>query len=113
MKKLLQNSEFSCVRRNNGSVLVDAKTERNADIIAKTKELWNTKITTLRDMQMNSARGIVFVPKTEYITPSEIGPMIKDQAEDLGIPVSDVHIFTKPSRRTKEDNYYAKITFES
>ena len=62
---------------------------------------------------MNSARGIVFVPKTEYITPSEIGPMIKDQAEDLGIPVSDVHIFTKPSRHTKEDNYSAKITFES
>ena len=46
LKNLLQNSEFSCVRRNDGSVLVDAKTECNADIIAKTKELWNTKITT-------------------------------------------------------------------
>ena len=62
---------------------------------------------------MNSARGTVFIRKTEYVTTSEIEPMIKDQAEDLGIPISDVYIFTKPSRRTKEANFYAKITFES
>ena len=113
LKGLLQNSEFSCVRRSDGSVLVDAKTERNAQIIANMNELWSTKVTTSRDVRMNSARGIVFIPKTEFVTPSEIEPMIKDQAEDLGIPVSDVQIFTKPSRKSGQENYYARLTFES
>ena len=113
LKKLLQNSDFSCVRRSDGSVLVDAKTERNAQILANTNELCNTGVTTSRDVRMNSARGIVFVPRTEYVTPSEIEPMIKDQAEDLGVPVSEVSIFTKPSRSTGQQNYFAKITFES
>ena len=113
LKQLLQHSEFSCVRRSDGSVLVDAKTESNAKVIANIKELWNTEVTTLRDVRMNSARGIVFVPRTEFTTPSEIEPMIKSQAEDLGIPISDVSIFTKPSRSTGQQNHYAKITFES
>ena len=113
LRKLLPNNEFSCVRRSDGSVLVDAKTERNAQIIANLNELWSTKVSTSRDTRMNSARGIVFVPKTEYMSPSEIEPMIRDQAEDLGIPVSDVHTFTKKSKRTGQENYYAKITFES
>ena len=39
--------------------------------------------------------------------------MINDQAEDLGIPVLDVCMFTKLSRNTGQQNYYAKITFES
>ena len=113
LKQLLQNSEFSCVRRSDGSVLVDAKTESNAKVIANIKELWNTEVNTSRDVRMNSARGIVFVPRTEFATPSEIEPMIKSQAEDLGIPISDVSIFTKPSRNTGQQNHYAKITFES
>ena len=113
IKKLLQNSEFSCVRRSDGSVLVDAKTERNAKILSNTNKLCNTGVTTSRDVRMNSARGIVFVPRTEYMTPCEIEPMIKEQAEDLGIPVSEVSVFTKPSRSSGQQNYYAKITFES
>ena len=61
------------------------------------KELWNTKVSTSRNVRMNSAMGIVFIPKTEYVTPAEIEPLITDQAEDLGIPVSEVYILYSPS----------------
>ena len=99
--------------RSDSSVLVDTKTERNAHIIANMKELWGTKVNTSRDVRMNSTKGIVFISKTEFVTPSEIEPMIKDQAEDMGIPVSDVYIFTKTSRSSGQENDYAKLTFES
>ena len=46
LRKLLPNNEFSCVRRSDGSVLVDAKTKRNAQIIASLNELWSTKVST-------------------------------------------------------------------
>lgn len=62
---------------------------------------------------MNSARGIVYIPKAEYLTPNDIKPVIKDQAEDQGVPVSDEYVFTKLSKNSGQDNYYERITFES
>ena len=66
------------VMRRDSSVLVDTKTERNAHIIANMKELWGPKVNTSWDVRM------AFISKTEFVTPSEIEPMIMDQAEDMG-----------------------------
>ena len=62
--KYLKNSDFTCIKRGDGSVLVDAKTERNAQSLEKLDKLCDIKVTTTRDPKMNSTRGTVLIPRT-------------------------------------------------
>ena len=59
-KKL--KDEFTCIRRADGSILVDAKTKSNAEELEKINELCNNDVTTSRDLRLNSTMATVLVP---------------------------------------------------
>ena len=113
LKKKLNNSDFTCIKREDGSVLIDAKTESNAQIIGRLEELCNAKITPSRDAGMNSSRGIVLIPSSEFDNASELEDLIKGQALAQDLPAIDVRIFSKVSRRNGRTNHFAKITFDT
>ena len=64
--------DFTCIRRSDGSVLVDAKTKDNSEKLQKIKEICNNSVTTSRDTRMNSTRATVLVPEAEFNYPDEI-----------------------------------------
>ena len=45
LKKYLGNNDFTCVRREDGSILIDANTKQNADKIAELENICNIKTT--------------------------------------------------------------------
>ena len=106
-------SDFSCVRRRDGSVLLDAKTERNAQAIQSISEICHLKVIRTRETWMNSSRGIVLIPSSEFEDPSDLKDQVLLQAKAQNLPVSEVEIFHKTSRYTSKKNYFAKITFET
>ena len=59
-KKL--KDDFDCIRRRDGSVMIDAKTRRNAIEVEKLQKIQNKNVNTARDLRMNSIRGTILVP---------------------------------------------------
>ena len=64
--------DFTCIRRSDGSVLVDAKMKDKSEKLQKIKEICNNSVTTSRDTRMNSTRATVLVPEAEFNYPDEI-----------------------------------------
>ena len=56
-------SEFSCSRRTDGSILIDAKTRENAEELQKISHICDNSVTTTRDLRLNSTRATVLVPE--------------------------------------------------
>lgn len=104
--------KFQCSRRRDGSILIDAKTKRNADKIQEMKRLRNCEVRTSRDLQMNSSRGTILVPKRELKDNEDLADKILDNLKVQNLPVSKVHVFKKTSRN-KRELLCACITFES
>ena len=63
-KKL--KDDFDCIRRRDGSVMIDAKTRRNAIEVEKLQKIQNKDVNTARDLRMNSIRGTILVPLSEF-----------------------------------------------
>ena len=59
-KKL--KDDFDCLRRRDGSVMIDAKTRQNAIEVEKLQKIPNKDVNTARDRRMNSIRGTILVP---------------------------------------------------
>lgn len=109
-KKLLD--DFECFRRRDGSILIDAKTRRNAKEIQNLKEILNKNVTSTRDPQLNSVRGTILVPLNEFKNTDSMEERILNHLLLQDIPASKVTIFRKTSRR-KTTLVCACITFES
>ena len=58
--------EFECFRRNDGSILIDAKTQRNAEIIERLEHIATNEVKTSRDQLLNSRSGTILVPLSEF-----------------------------------------------
>ena len=65
LKDKLQD-EFEYIRRKDGSILIDAITERNAKVLEKLTKINDNDVTTTRDTQLNSVRGTILVPPSEF-----------------------------------------------
>ena len=111
LKKKLSD-DFECFRRADNSIMVDAKTMRNAEKVEKILKIHNTDASTSRDPRLNSVRGTVLVPLSEFRNSENLEHRILNHLQEQNIPVSKVNIFTKTSRRGKE-LLFASITFES
>ena len=72
LRKLINIPDFTCVKREDRSVLVDAKTKHNAQIVDK---LFDIKGTTSRDTRMNST--LAMNAPTDY----EVEPFLSLEAE--------------------------------
>ena len=105
--------EFTCTRRSDGSVLVDAKTKENAEELEKISHICNTSITSSRDLQMNSTRATVLVPESEFNNSDEIESCLLAQCEAQGLPVSSVKHIEIKSRKSKRILHLARLIFES
>ena len=94
--------EFTCIRRSDGSILIDAKTKDNSEELQKINQICNNNVTTSRDIRMNSTRATVLVPEAEFNHPDEIEPCLLKQCEAQGLPVSSVKHLTRSSRKVGE-----------
>ncbi|MEL7079706.1 MAG: hypothetical protein AAGM46_28090, partial [Cyanobacteria bacterium J06582_2] len=113
IRKLLGNDDFSCVKRPDGTVLIDAKTEANAKKIRELQAICNVNITTSRDQIMNSKRGTVLIPSSEYDNPAELPQIMQEQIAAQELPISEISIFPVTSKRSGNTIRIAKLTFET
>ena len=108
-KKL--KDDFDCIRRRDGSVMIDAKTRRNAIEVEKLQKIQNKNVSTARDPRLNSIRGTILVPLSEFKN-ENLEERIQGHLQQQNIPVSNVTIFKKNSRKGNTLTC-ACITFES
>lgn len=108
----LNNTNFTCSRRRDGSILVDAKTQENAEEIKKIKSICNKSITTARDALLNSTRGTVLIPRNVFNHVDEIEPNLLEQSQAQGLPVTNVKRFVRTTR-TGKTIHLACLTFDS
>ena len=113
IRNYLGNTDFTCVDRRKGLVLVDAKTEANAEKLKNLQSICKTSVSVDRDEVMNSIRGTALVPDTEYDNLSELSHQIREQAEGQNLPVSEVTIFPVTSKCTGKVLQIAKLTFQT
>ena len=105
--------DFTCTRRRDGSILVDAKTKENAEQLSNISQLGDNNVTTSRDLRMNATRATVLVHEWEFNHASEIESCLLKQCQAQGLPVSSVKHFTRKSRKSKATLHLASLTFES
>ena len=96
-KKL--KDDFDCIRRRDGSVMIDAKTRRNAIEVEKLQKIHNKDVNTARDLRLNSIRGTILVPLSEFKNEENLEERIQGHLQQQKIPVSNVTIFKKNSRK--------------
>ena len=113
LKNYLGNTNFYCVEKRKGLVLVDAKTESNAEKLQNLLSIDKANVSVKRDEMMNSVRGTALVPPTEYDNLRELPDLIKHQAQAQDLPVSDVIVFPVTSKRSGKTLQIAKFTFET
>ena len=104
--------DFECFRRKDGSIIVDAKTERNAEEIGKLQQILDSDVSTSRDPQLNSVRGTILVPLSEFKSTENMEARILGHLQHQKIPASSVTLYQKTSRK-KTPLICACITFES
>ena len=109
-KKL--KDDFDCIRRRDGSVMMDAKTRRNAIEVEKLQKIQNKDVNTARDLRLNSIRGTIVVPLSEFKNEENLEERIQGHLQQQNIPVSNVTVFKKNSRKGNTLTC-ACITFES
>ena len=109
-KKL--KDDFDCIRRRDGSVMIDAKTRRNAIEVEKLQKIQNKDVNTARDLRLNSIRGTILVPLREFKNEENLAERIQGHLQQQNIPVSNVTIFKK-NLRMGNTLTCASITFES
>ena len=104
--------EFECFRRKDGTIVIDAKTKRNSDEIEKLQEILNKEVTTSRDPRLNSVRGTILLPLSEFKSAESAEERILKHLQIQNIPASKVSIY---NRKTKSNKIlvFASITFES
>ena len=90
-KKL--KDDFDCIRRRDGSVMIDAKTRRNAIEVEKLQKIQNKDVNTARDPRLNSIRGTIPVPLSEFKNEENLAERIQGHLQQQNIPVSNVTIF--------------------
>ena len=105
--------DFTCTRRRDGSILVDAKTKENAEQLSNISQLGDNSVATSRDLRMNATRATVFVHEGKCNRTSEIESCLLKQCQAKGLPVSSVKHFTRKSRKSKTLIHLARLTFES
>ena len=93
--------DFECYRRKDGSVIVDSKTKRNAEIVEQLQQIKDKDISTSRDQQLNSVRGTILVPLSEFGREEAMEERILNHLLLQKIPASKVTIFRKISRNKK------------
>ena len=91
--------EFECHRRNNGSILIDTKTINNSRIIEEMKHIVTEEVSTSRDAMLNSRRGTIIVPLSEFKSEDTIKERLMDHLIKNDLPIVDVTIYKKTSRR--------------
>ena len=96
-KKL--KDDFDCIRRRDGSVMIDAKTRLNAIEVEKLQKIQNKDVNTARDLRLNSIRGTILVPLSEFKNEENMEERIQGHLQHQNIPVSNVTIFKKNSRK--------------
>ena len=104
---------FTCIRRRDGSILIDVKTEKNSQKIAKLQQICNTNVSTSRDAETNSSTGTVLVPRSEFRNPEGLADRILNQARLQDLPASNAEYYTMKSSRSKKDLHFVKLTFET
>ena len=96
-KKL--KDDFDCIQRRDGSVMIDAKTRRNATEVEKLQKIQNKDVNTARDLRLNLIRGTILVPLSEFKNEGNLEERIQGHLQHQNIPVSNVTIFKKNSRK--------------
>ena len=109
-KKL--KDDFDCIRRRDGSVMIDAKTRRNAIEVEKLQKIQNKDVNTARDPRLNSIRGTILVTLSEFKNEENLEERIQGHLQQQNIPISNVTVFKKNSRKGNKLTC-ACITFES
>ena len=104
---------FTCIRRRDGSILIDAKTEKNSEKLEKIKRLCNRSISTTRDEETNTSTGTVLVPRSEFRNPEGLAERILHQAKLQDLPASKAEHYTLRSARTQKELHFVKLTFET
>ena len=96
-KKL--KDDLDCIRRRDGSVMIDAKTRRNAIEVEKLQKIQNKDVNTARDLRLNLIRGTILVPLSEFKNEENLEERIQGHLQQQNIPVFNVTIFKKNSRK--------------
>ena len=104
---------FTCIRRRDGSILIDTKTEKNSEKLTKLKWLCNRSISTSRDAETNTSTGTVLVPRSEFRNPEGLADRILHPAKLQDLPASKAEHYTVRSARTQKDLHFVKLTFET
>ena len=104
--------DFECFRRNDGSILVDTKTQCNAEVMERLQDIQTHKITTSRDQLLNSRRGTIIVPLSEFKDETNIERKLHDHLTSNNLPVANVRVFKKTDKRHSTITC-ARITFDS
>ena len=111
LNKKLQD-DFDCIRRTGNSVMIDAKTRRNAIEVEKLQKIQNKDVNTARDLRLNSIRGTILVPLSEFKNEENLEGRIQGHLQQQNIRVSNVTVFKKNSKKGNK-LICACITFES
>ena len=96
-KKL--KDDFDCIRRRDGSVMIDAKTRRNAIEVEKLQKIQNKEVNSARDLGLNSIRGTILVPLSEFKNEENLEERIQGHLQQQNIPASNAAVFKKNSRK--------------
>ena len=92
--------------------MIDAKTRRNAIEVEKLQKIQNKDVNTARDLRLNSIRGTILVPLSEFKNEENMEERIQGHLQQQNNPVSNVTVFRKNSRKGNTLTC-ACITFES
>ena len=92
--------------------MIDAKTRRNAIEVEKLQKIQNKDVNTARDLRLNSIRGTILVPLSEFKNEENLEERIQGHLQQQNIPVSNITVFKKNSRKGNTLTC-ACITFES
>ena len=90
---------FDYIRSRDGSVMIDAKTRRNAIKVEKLQKIQNKYVNTVTDLRLNSIRGTILVPLSEFKNEENLEERIQGHLQQQYIPVSNVTIFKKNFRK--------------
>ena len=98
-KKL--KDDFDCIRGRDESVMIDAKTRRNAILVEKLQKIQNKDVNTARDLRLNSIRGTILVPLSELKNEENLEERIQGHLQQQNIPVSNVTVFKEKFKKGK------------
>ena len=97
--------DFDCIRRRDGSVMIDAKARQNAIEVEKLQKIQNNDVNTARDLRMNSIRGTILVPLSELKNEENLAERIQGHLQQQNIPFPNVTVFKKNSRKGNKGKY--------